>query len=269
MKICFPVSSPDGLLSKVESFIPQTRYFNIYDFEKQVFEEIDLSAQAVPIIEFDVVVCASLNRPVFQILRQQGKMVYLTALSTVEQAIKEFESGEMFLIPDEAGGCGGGGCHGHGAHSHGGCQCKTSSSEKDHCHGGCGEHGSERHGGCCSGRHNEETLIKKTLGENPKIAVTSQNRKTVTEHAGKCRKFWIYETQAGKIVSKELLELPLEQSLHSSTPGDVHPLDSIDILITAGMGTGLRQHLASKGIEAVVTLETNPDLAVEAVLASM
>jgi hypothetical protein len=28
-----------------------------------------------------------------------------------------------------------------------------------------------------------------------KIAVTSQNRKTITSHAGKCRKFWVYEVE--------------------------------------------------------------------------
>ncbi len=26
-----------------------------------------------------------------------------------------------------------------------------------------------------------------------KIAVTSQNRKTITDHAGKCRKFWLFD----------------------------------------------------------------------------
>ena len=31
------------------------------------------------------------------------------------------------------------------------------------------------------------------------IAVTSQNRKTVTEHAGKCRKFWIYDIKTGRV----------------------------------------------------------------------
>ena len=35
-----------------------------------------------------------------------------------------------------------------------------------------------------------------------KIAVTSQNRKTVTGHAGKCRKFWIYEVEGSAVISK-------------------------------------------------------------------
>lgn len=40
-----------------------------------------------------------------------------------------------------------------------------------------------------------------------KIAVTSQNRKTITEHAGKCRKFWIDEIDDKTVVRKTMLEL--------------------------------------------------------------
>jgi len=35
-----------------------------------------------------------------------------------------------------------------------------------------------------------------------KIAVTSQNRREITRHAGKCSKFWIYEVSDGKIGEK-------------------------------------------------------------------
>ena len=37
------------------------------------------------------------------------------------------------------------------------------------------------------------------------IAVTSQNRKTITEHAGKCRKFWIYDVEKGVLTGKRLV----------------------------------------------------------------
>ena len=98
--------------------------------------------------------------------------------------------------------------------------------------------------------------------------MTSQNRKTVTEHAGKCRKFWIYETRAGRVTGKTLLELPIEQSLHETPAGAPHPLDGVDVLITAGIGDGLRQRLVSRGIDTRVTSEQNPDAAVEALIAA-
>lgn len=99
------------------------------------------------------------------------------------------------------------------------------------------------------------------------IAVTSQNRKTVTGHAGKCRKFWVYAVEGSEIKGRNLLELPIEQSFHESADDAPHPLDGINVLITGGMGIGLRQRLKQKGILAVATSETDPDRAVAAWLA--
>lgn len=99
-----------------------------------------------------------------------------------------------------------------------------------------------------------------------RIAVTSQNRKTVTGHAGKCRKFWIYDIEGNEIKGKNLLELPIEQSFHESHDA-AHPLDDAHVLITASLGAGLQQRLKQKGMLAVATSETDPDRAVAAWLA--
>jgi predicted Fe-Mo cluster-binding NifX family protein len=99
-----------------------------------------------------------------------------------------------------------------------------------------------------------------------KIAITSQNRREVTGHAGKCRKFWIYEISDGKIGAPNLLELPKEQSFHESSPQTPHPLDEVQVLITGGMGMGLSNRLSMKGIEGIITSETSPDKAVAAYL---
>ena len=96
-----------------------------------------------------------------------------------------------------------------------------------------------------------------------KIAVASQNRREITDHTGRCRKFWIYEIENGTIASKELLELPKEQSFHDSSPHEPSPLDDVQVLITGGMGTGLIRRLENMGIEALITTEINPDKAVE------
>ena len=95
-----------------------------------------------------------------------------------------------------------------------------------------------------------------------RIAVTSQNRKTITEHAGKCRKFWVYEVRKGQVVAKNLLELPKDQSFHEAKSAGAHPLDDIHVLISSGMGTGLQQRLRQRGIQGLVTAETDPDQAV-------
>ncbi|MFW2374039.1 MAG: NifB/NifX family molybdenum-iron cluster-binding protein [Gammaproteobacteria bacterium] len=95
-----------------------------------------------------------------------------------------------------------------------------------------------------------------------KIAVTSQNRKTITEHAGRCRKFWVFITDNNTIVDKQLRELSKDQSFHDSSPDDPHPLDDIDVLIAGGMGQGLVMRLERKGIKGLISRETDPESAV-------
>lgn len=99
-----------------------------------------------------------------------------------------------------------------------------------------------------------------------KIAVTSQNKREITGHAGKCRKFWIYEVTKDKINKKTLLELPKEQSFHESSAQTPHPLDDIQVLIVGGMGSGLVRRLSMKDIESIVTSEKEPDKAIAAYL---
>jgi len=95
-----------------------------------------------------------------------------------------------------------------------------------------------------------------------KIAVTSQNRKTITEHAGRCRKFWVFSIENNSITNRELIELPKEQSFHDSSPHETHPLDEMDVLIAGGMGHGLMNRLQRKGIKGLVTKEDDPEKAV-------
>jgi predicted Fe-Mo cluster-binding NifX family protein len=100
-----------------------------------------------------------------------------------------------------------------------------------------------------------------------KIAVTSQDRKTITAHAGLCRKFWIYDVDGNQVVSRVLLELSREQSLHECHGDGPHPLDTVDVLIAGGMGSGLVGRLARRGVRALVTSESDPDRAVAAFVA--
>ena len=101
---------------------------------------------------------------------------------------------------------------------------------------------------------------------NIKIAITSQNKREITGHAGKCRKFWIYDIAEGKIEGKNLLELPKEESFHESSGNNAHPLDNIQVLITGGMGMGLAQRLKVKNIDGIITSEKNPEDAINAYL---
>lgn len=98
------------------------------------------------------------------------------------------------------------------------------------------------------------------------IAISSQNRNTVTAHAGKCRNFWIYDIECGQVKDKRLVELPLEQSFHASHHQFAAPLANISVLITGSLGNGLNLRLKNQGVQAIVTAEENPDEAVRAFL---
>jgi predicted Fe-Mo cluster-binding NifX family protein len=99
-----------------------------------------------------------------------------------------------------------------------------------------------------------------------KIAVSSQNQTQVTGHLGRCQKFWIYDVDDTTIQTRQLLQITKDQSFHESSPKDSHPLDTVQVMISGGMGRGLARRLESKGIQPLITAETDLDAAVMAYL---
>ena len=97
------------------------------------------------------------------------------------------------------------------------------------------------------------------------IAVASQNRRTVTGHAGRCRRFKLFELGAPQQVGE--LELAPEAVLHEAALGPEHPLGQAVALIAASMGDGVRRRLAQFGIESYLTEEADPARAVAQYLA--
>jgi predicted Fe-Mo cluster-binding NifX family protein len=100
-----------------------------------------------------------------------------------------------------------------------------------------------------------------------RIAITSQNFKTITGHAGKTRRFLVYEADGiGPPREVERLDLPAGLSLHDYH-GDDHPLFALglDALVTQGAGEGFRGRLARRGIQVHATSESDPLMAVQAV----
>lgn len=100
-----------------------------------------------------------------------------------------------------------------------------------------------------------------------KIAVASQNRREVTGHAGRCRRFWLFDSTDEQVRPRELLELPKEQCFHDLAPGIPAPLEGVDVLIAGGMGDGLSARLGRHGIRVVLTDEKDPVRAVQLWLA--
>ena len=96
-----------------------------------------------------------------------------------------------------------------------------------------------------------------------KIAVTSQNIRSVTAHAGRCRKFWVYELpQGGAVLNKQFIELEIDETLHSMNSQLPARLSGINVLITANLGDSLRQKLLKVGVTThLSTNDDTPDIA--------
>lgn len=99
-----------------------------------------------------------------------------------------------------------------------------------------------------------------------KIAVTVQNRRTISEHAGRCKNFLIYTIQNSVITNKYLLELTEDETLHNvfhNGPNSESILFNMNILITRGIGEGAINKLATKNVVCLKVGEKDPDLAIE------
>jgi len=92
-----------------------------------------------------------------------------------------------------------------------------------------------------------------------KIAITSQNFRTITGHGGKARRFSLFDVQSpDEITEIGRLDLPIEMAMHGFDDRNQHPLDGTDLLITGSAGDGFVMRMARRGIHVVRTGETDP-----------
>ncbi len=99
------------------------------------------------------------------------------------------------------------------------------------------------------------------------IAVASQNFRTVTGHAGKSRRFMVFDAAHGRAPREvQRLDLPKEQSIHEFDERAPHPLDRVEAVIAGSAGAGFIARMATRGVRAVTTAETDPVAAVQAYL---
>jgi predicted Fe-Mo cluster-binding NifX family protein len=81
-----------------------------------------------------------------------------------------------------------------------------------------------------------------------RIAVTSDDGIHVTGHAGHCRRFWVCTVEDGEMRDRALVELAPGQSFHDSNHELPGPLAGVTMLVTGGMGAGLRARLGEIGV---------------------
>lgn len=96
-----------------------------------------------------------------------------------------------------------------------------------------------------------------------KIAVSSQDYRKVSGHAGQVRRWLVFEAEAKtRPVTPEQLELPPALVFHRFQGPGPHPLDAASVLITRFAGDGFVVKMRKRGIEVRQTRETDARKAV-------
>jgi predicted Fe-Mo cluster-binding NifX family protein len=100
-----------------------------------------------------------------------------------------------------------------------------------------------------------------------KIAVASQNRRTVSAHPGKTRVFFVFTAEmGGEPGEPEVLDLPKEQMLHGYSHEEAHPLYAMDALVAKTAGSGFLRRMATHGVPVAITELEDPTDAARAYL---
>lgn len=68
--------------------------------------------------------------------------------------------------------------------------------------------------------------------------------------------------QAAVIQEPQWLDLPNEMPMHEYRSAEPHPIEALDVLITAGCGDGFQRKMSATEIELILTYETDPLTAV-------
>lgn len=98
-----------------------------------------------------------------------------------------------------------------------------------------------------------------------KVAITCQNRKTVSSHAGKCTHFFLFDTQKDMRQLERSIVLSPQQMFRHHRLNEEHPLMIADALITGSIGEGLIRQWQQAGKKVYVTAELDPVLALQTV----
>jgi len=104
-----------------------------------------------------------------------------------------------------------------------------------------------------------------------KIAIATKNYQTVSGHVGQTRHWLVYDLsshQAGALLpAPGRVELSKEQLFHYFQDDTPHPLDGVDLIVSANAGDGFVRHMKKRGADVLVTGETDPAVVVTQILA--
>ena len=94
-----------------------------------------------------------------------------------------------------------------------------------------------------------------------KIAIASDDERTISSHFGRAKGFVIYEVKEGEIINKEYRLNTFTPHVRGGDPHDRHgpilrALKDCKVVISHGMGRRIYEDLKKTGIEVFITEET-------------
>lgn len=101
-----------------------------------------------------------------------------------------------------------------------------------------------------------------------KVAITSEDKSTISGHIGTCNHFFVYEIDDNGSFTRSSLELNENQILHYSFHEDTstepqNPLFEMNMILTTKLGEGAFNNLARHRVAAHQIMEENPDEAIQ------
>lgn len=91
-----------------------------------------------------------------------------------------------------------------------------------------------------------------------KIAVAVLDDESVATHGGQARHFLLFDAAAADPVPVGRMDLGPAALLHHFGDCRPHPIDGVAVVIAGPSGEGFVKHMARRGIECVLTAETDP-----------
>ncbi len=102
-----------------------------------------------------------------------------------------------------------------------------------------------------------------------KIAIaTKDSFSKVSGHAGKTRDWLVFDCQPDQSIPEpQRIQLGKEQLPHYFQDDGPHPLDGVEIVVSASAGDGYIRRMKKRGAAVLLTGETDPLVALQKVLA--
>lgn len=92
-----------------------------------------------------------------------------------------------------------------------------------------------------------------------KIAIASHDGVRVTEHAGRCRRFYIFTRNSDGTLERECRMLEADETLHALVKNGRNPIGDCSVMIAGSVGARLEAALRSHGIATVISHSCNPE----------